>query len=216
MHVSVALILIPLAVLVTSASTQPNATSSDSPLFSALTNLDVPAIASATRAIEIRLSSAATQTTGDPLETFMQALSEIGDASEKFDRFTSTADPALLSSFKARASAAGMDFDELEEDDLDQRAAVIEQTAGVSETPFAFGGAATVTPTPSFPEPSAAKQEFPDALLETSTDRISVATSSVSKTDDPRVVHTSRNGAVVGTALPVAAVGAGWAVLGML
>lgn len=233
MHISATLILIPLAAFAAPTCTQQDIYPDPSSLLSAFTALETidrapleasiaSGISAAVRSALSALSAGSSNIltiravpTKDPEASIKGLKSDMSAVYAFLHEALASENPALRSAVDARASPWNFDVADVA-GLLGARTVVAEQTAGASETPSAFGGAATVTRLPSFPEPSAAKQEFPDALLETSVSRISVAASSVSKTDDPRVVYTSSNGAVAGTALPVAAVGVGFAVLAVL
>lgn len=234
MRISAAFMLMPLAALAAPTFFQQEIHTDPSSLPSALTALETVDRASLEASLASHISAGARSAlsalspgssntlivraapTRDPEASIKGLKSDMSAVYASLHEALASENPGLRSAVDARASR--WSFDATDVARLGKRTVVAEQTAGASETPSALDGVATVTPPPPSPEPSAsaAKQEIPDALPETSVGRISVVTSSVSKTPDPRVVHTSSNGAVAGTALPVAAVRAGLAVLAVL
>jgi hypothetical protein len=101
-------------------------------VLSAIVDVDPSALASASANLESSVLSALAEPTADQNAIISNIESEISAVIYTIDQFTATADPSLLSSIEAQASAVGLDFDF--ESDIGQLTAAVdgpEETGGV-------------------------------------------------------------------------------------
>ena len=202
-------------------------------ILSAVENLDTAALASATANLQNSVISALAESTADPSAIVSNVEADISAVLATLDQFTATADPALLSSIEAQASDIGLDFDSLS------------QLTDVAEAPEETGSASMVSTTDVDPEETSSviviSGQSSSAPFTTHND--GGASSSSSASDASEAASTSAPGsstarastqaessasgsttaasasdnlAAAATGLPMAAVGAGLAVLAML
>jgi hypothetical protein len=223
-------------------------------VLSAIVNVDPSALASASANLESSVLSALAEPTADQNAIISNIESEISAVIYTIDQFTATADPSLLSSIEAQASAVGLDFN-FESD--------IGQLTAAAEGPGETGSVGDVSTTDADPESSglvvnsATTSTTGTNSGETSSlVVISAATSSATSTSDnaadsssssesmssqaegapasssstahsstqaesssssaAAAASTSDNIAAAATSLPIAAIGAGLAILAML
>jgi hypothetical protein len=224
-------------------------------VLSAIVNVDPSALASASANLESSVLSALAEPTADQNAIISNIESEISAVIYTIDQFTATADPSLLSSIEAQASAVGLDFN-FESD--------IGQLTAAAEGPGETGSVGDVSTTDADPEESSGLVVNSAATSTTGTNSgetsslvvISAATSSATSTSDnaadsssssesmssqaegasasssstahsstqaesssssaAAAASTSDNIAAAATSLPIAAIGAGLAILAML
>jgi hypothetical protein len=225
-------------------------------VLSAIINVDPSALASASANLESSVLSALAEPTADQNAIISNVGSEISAVIHTIDQFTATADPSLLSSIEAQASAVGLDFVDFDlESDMGQLTAAAdgpEETGGAGDVSATDGGleetsslvvisAATSTTGADSGEASSlvvisaatssATSTFDDAANPSSSsdsmtsqaDSASASSSSTARSSAQAesssvaaAVSTSDNIAAAATSLPIAAVGAGLAILAML
>lgn len=233
MYISSTLLIGHLAGFATFASAQDDSQYAAS-VLSALINVDTAALASASANLENSVLSALAEPTADPDAIISNVESDISAVLQTLDQFTATADPALLSSIEAQATAAGLDLD-FESD--------LAQLTAEADLPEATASAGDVSTTDVDPEETSsvvvisAATSTANGAEETSTssDSVDSSSSSDSTTSPPSssaaqtstqressssssatAASTSDNIAAATTSLPIAAVGAGLALLAML
>jgi hypothetical protein len=168
-------------------------------VLSAIVDVDPSALASASANLESSVLSALAEPTADQNAIISNIESEISAVIYTIDQFTATADPSLLSSIEAQASAVGLDFDF--ESDIGQLTAAVD---GPEET----GGVGGVSTTDVDPEEtsslvviSAATSTSNDDSGETSSlVVISAATSSATSTSDNAADSSSSSSSVTSQA----------------
>lgn len=209
-------------------------------VLSAVINVDTAALASASANLENSVMSALAEPTADADAIISNVESDIYAVIQTLDQFTATADPALLSSIEAQATAAGLDLDF--ESDLSQLTAEAdgpEETASAGDisttdvdpeetSSVVVISAATSTATGSEETPASSDSAASSSSSESTTsqaDNTSASSSSAAQTstqrassssDSATAASTSDNIAAAATSLPIAAVGAGLALLAML
>jgi hypothetical protein len=154
-------------------------------VLSAIINVDPSALASASANLESSVLSALAEPTADQNAIISNIESEISAVIYTIDQFTATADPSLLSSIEAQASAVGLDFDF--ESDIGQLTA-----AAAADGPEETGGAGDVSTTDVDPEETSSLVVISAATSATNAESgetsslvvISAATSSATSTSD--------------------------------
>ncbi|GAB7323631.1 hypothetical protein MBLNU13_g07116t1 [Cladosporium sp. NU13] len=234
MFVSSSLVLSHLAAFAALASAQDGNQYAAS-VLSAIENLDTAALASATANLQNSVISALAESTADPSAIVSNVEADISAVLATLDQFTATADPALLSSIEAQASDIGLDFDSLSQ--LTDVAEAPEETGSAS----AADAVSTASVDPSASSVIVISGQSSSAAFTTHNDGGSSSSSSASETSEAAstsasssstarastqaessasgsttAASASDNLAAAATGLPIAAVGAGLAVLAML
>jgi hypothetical protein len=174
-------------------------------ILSAVVNLDTAALASASANLQDSVLSALAEATAAPEAIASNAEAEISAVLATLDRFTSTADPALLSSIEAKASAIGFDFNL--ESDLEELTGEAEETGSLT----AVSAEASATDDANKSSETVTSQADSTSAAGRSTSHRSASSSHSSTT-----ASASDNIGAVATSLPAAAVGAGLALLALL
>jgi hypothetical protein len=234
MFVSSSLVLSNLAAFAALASAQDGSQYAAS-VLSAIENLDTAALASASANLQNSVMSALAEPTADPSAIVSNVEADISAVIATLDQFTATADPALLSSIEAQASDIGLDFDSLSQ--LTDVAEAPEETGSAT----AADAISTASVDPSASSVIVISGESSSAAFTTHNDGGSSSSSSASETSEAAstaassssttrastqaessasgsttAASASDNLATAATGLPIAAVGAGLAVLAML
>jgi hypothetical protein len=198
MYVPSTLIISHLAAFATLASAQDDSQYAAS-VLSAIVNVDPTALASASANLESSVLSALAEPTADQNAIISNIESEISAVIYTIDQFTATADPSLLSSIEAQASAVGLDFDF--ESDIGQLTAAVD---GPEET----GSAGDVSTTDVDPEETSSLVIISAATPTTGTSSgetsglvvISAATSAATSTSDDAANSSSSSSSVTSQA----------------
>jgi hypothetical protein len=163
------------------------------------------AVASASANLQDSVLSALAEATAAPEAIASNAEAEISAVLATLDQFTSTADPALLSSIEAKASAIGFDFNL--ESDLEELTGEAEETGSLT----AVSAEASATDDANKSSETVTSQADSTSAAGRSTSHRSASSSHSSTT-----ASASDNIGAVATSLPAAAVGAGLALLALL
>ena len=232
MFVSSSLILSHLAAFAALASAQDGSQYAAS-VLSAIENLDTAALASASANLQNSVVSALAESTADPSAIVSDVEADISALMATLDQFTATADPALLSSIEAQATDIDLDFDSLSQltavaDDPEETGSASDAMSTTGVDPGETSSVVVISGESSAPftthndgGPSSSSSGFETSeTASASASSGSTAGASTgaqtSASESATAASASGNLAAAVTGLPIAAVGAGLAVLVML